>query len=712
MMMHFSRLLLSLSVVAVSACVFPFGGGDLGDVRVSWTFGGDALCARTGVEQVVVQLIPNDEGGRGQGQAVACSAGNVLLVDVVAGNYTAVLTGVGPAANYSNAPGVPLKVVGGQESPVTIDATSIAGRPRVPVSFIPTFGGRSCEQAGVTTIEASLLRADGTVAAGGGTAVACTVGSVSFAAVEPGTYELAVRAIDAVGGERFAASFPDTIISDTTTDLGARELVAVTSAVLVRWTLPNAQRCSVLGIDTINIQGLDGAGVSRGVTAACVTGEATLLVSPGALDIVVDGLGQGERLLVGTINQTVPAGTSTIVIALEPAPPDNGVVVARVTFSGSSSCAEAGVATLSGQLQGIDGLVPSGGSVTVACLDGNLRFEGVPIGVYNLIVTGESAAGEPLFVSLPTEVNLDEAVEDVGAVDLAGIVAVARIRFTFPGSERCADVGVQTVNVELRSGVNGSTGVRGTSVDCVLGEAVLLATPGLTTIALDGLEENLVTFGGVLADRILPVGESVIEVALTPRVSRLELDWDFALVEAEAGGAPVARSTTSCAIAGADAVNVRVLQGGVLVGASTNDCAGGIALLGGLPLGVIAIEVEGTLDGTIAYFTQTTATLSAARQRQQVRLQPAVSFARVIWGECATAATVNVQVNAGGFLVGTNATCAVGEVLLRLAPGAELGTGVVGIRPVDGQGNPFGATTTQTSALILGVNTFRFSAGL
>jgi hypothetical protein len=309
-------------------------------------------------------------------------------------------------------------------------------------------------------------------------------------------------------------------------------------------------------------------------------------------------------------------------------------------------------------------------------------------------------------------VTLDEAIEDIGAVDLAGIVAVARVRFTFPGSERCADVGVQTVNVELRSGVDGSTGVRGTSVDCVVGEAVLLATPGLTTIALDGLEGNLVTFGGILTDRILPVGESVIEVPMSPQVSALELDWDFALIEAEAGNAPIARNTTSCAIAGADEVNVRILQSGVLVGARATPCAEGIAVLAGLPLGNVTIEMEGTLEGTIAFFTQTTATLVAARQQQRIRLQPAVSFARVIWGECTTAATVNVQVNAGGFLVGTNANCAAGEVILRLAPGADADAGAVSIRPVDGQGNPFGVTESQAADLILGVNTFRFNAAL
>src|SRR5581483_8174353 len=79
-----STFVAAIVALAGASCTIPVGDGELGQLRVAWTFGNEPRCAAVGVENVSVQVV----GAAGTGGAQAqCTAGAVVIPDLPAGNY-------------------------------------------------------------------------------------------------------------------------------------------------------------------------------------------------------------------------------------------------------------------------------------------------------------------------------------------------------------------------------------------------------------------------------------------------------------------------------------------------------------------------------------------------------------------------------------------------------------------------------------------------
>ena len=88
-------LLGSIASVGLAGCLVPLGGGEVGELRVGWTFGEDDSCAAVGVETVSVQVASSDGAG---GVEADCLTGAVVVPDLPAGSYDIFLDAQGLVA--------------------------------------------------------------------------------------------------------------------------------------------------------------------------------------------------------------------------------------------------------------------------------------------------------------------------------------------------------------------------------------------------------------------------------------------------------------------------------------------------------------------------------------------------------------------------------------------------------------------------------------
>jgi hypothetical protein len=620
---------LCVVVAALGSCVIPIGGAEVGDLRVTWSFEGSQRCSQVGVEEVTVQLIEKGKEGQGAlafGRTAPCVEGSMVLLDVVAGTYVMTVTGEGEVAVFNNGAGVDVVVAPNDETAVDAPLDLANGEVVARIEFNFRFpGGASCNEAGVTTINAQVIDENGIGIAG--SATECLAGLAVVEGIRIGEHSLRVEAIDGDGNARF---------------VGVRRLTGLQP------------------------------------------GE-TLRIDPVALD---------ARL---------------------------SAVSVRYTFGGIRSCAQAGVTTVDAQLVDSDGAVVDGQNV--ACIAGRIDFANIPVGNYSLYLDGLDGNGAVQFTADVDDIVIAAAAEDLGIINLVPLSSTVVVRLALPTGETCATLGVANIDVRI---VDANGGTTGQAVACVAGEAVLPGpAPGNATIFAEGVSGEDVVIAGTRA-AILTAGRNApITVTLAPTRTRLEVGWNFNLVNdpnVQVAGDTIERVSSSCVEADVDTVLVRVLrgvgQGATLLEAVEVGCSLGRVEIPGIPIqgGNVRVELEGLRqqEGDSIFLAEVNnVAVNAVRTRVAATLQPSVVFARVIWtGDCGVAGanTVDIQVSANGVSEGINIACATGNTLVALPPGTEDSLVSISLRGVDGQGVPRPQRQTIDSVVVVpGIVTFRFT---
>lgn len=617
-------------VALVGSCVIPIGGGEVGDLRVTWSFEGIQRCAVVGVEDVTVQLIEKGKEGQGAlafGQTAPCVEGSMVLLDVVAGTYTMTVVGGGEVAVFNNGAGVDVLITPNEESAADARLALANGEVVSRIEFQYQFpGGINCSAAGVATINAQVIDENGIGIAGSTTE--CVAGLAVIEGIRIGEHTIRVEAVDGDGAVRFVATRP----------------------------LTGLQAGETLRIDPVQL--------SAGLTTAQV----------------------------------------------------------RYTFSGLQFCAEAGVATVDAQLiDAATNLVVDGQNV--ACVAGRIDFVNIPAGAYRLHLDGIDGDDQVQYTADVDNVVFAEALQDLGVVDLTALSSTVVLRFALPEGATCATLGVANIDVRIVDATGSTTGA---AVACIAGEASLLGpAPGNATIAAEGIAGDEVIIAGTRA-AILTAGRNTpITIALAPTRTRLEVAWDFNLVQDPnvlVAGDEVARVSSSCVEADVDTVLVRVLRGlgqnAVLLEAVETPCGAGRVEIPNISIagGNVRLEVEGLRQqegDSIFRADVANVSVNAVQVRQAVRLQPSIVFARVLWtGDCGVALsnTVDIQVSANGVSEGINVPCAQGNAQVALPSGTQNSLVSISLRGVDGQGAPRAASDVIANvAVVPGIVTFRFS---
>jgi hypothetical protein len=608
------------------SCVIPIGGGEVGDLRVTWSFDGSQRCAEVGVDTVTVQLIEKGQEGKDGalafGQTAECIAGSMVIPEIAAGSYTMTVVGTGEVAVFDNEDGDTVDVAPSTltevSAPLVLKNGEVVARIELPYSFV---GADTCGDAGVDTIDAQVIDENGVAIAG--SATDCVAGLAVVEGIRLGDHTLRVEAIDGNGNTRF-------------------------------------------------------------------TGERALT-----------GLQAGETLRLEAL-------------ALTPA-----LVDVTVNFSlGADSCADAGVDTVDVQVKDGARVVAA---QTVACIDQRAVFTDLEPGNYTARLDAVDGNGEVLFsaddVALVVDGADGEGGDDIDVV-LTATRALVTIPFVFPDNARCADLGVDNVDVQV---IDADGNVTGVNVACVAGDSgPLVVVPGNATIRIDAIagEDVAFSFDGT---RVIAPGESTIAaIPLVAQLATLELRWDF-LVRTDDNvadaTAPLERTTTSCVDADVDTIVARVRDRatGVVLVAQAVDCDDARMELAGVRVGAVDVELEGVREqeGDAPFFIEAVVEVDAVNAAVDLTLEPNLAFVFVVWaGDCAAenAATVDIQVVAGGVNTGVNAPCAQGSQELVLPPGAELGPVTISLRGIDGQGVPQGeAERIQNVSVVTGLNTFRFA---
>jgi hypothetical protein len=297
------------------------------------------------------------------------------------------------------------------------------------------------------------------------------------------------------------------------------------------------------------------------------------------------------------------------------------------------------------------------------------------------------------------------------------------VRLALPDGETCATLGVANIDVRI---VDANGGTTGQAVACVAGEATLPGpAPGNATIFAEGVSGEDVVIAGTRA-AILTAGRNApITVTLAPTRTRLEVSWDFNLVEdpnVQVAADEIERVSASCVDADVDTVLVRVLRGvgqnATLLEAIEADCGLGRVEIPNILIqgGNVRVELEGLREqegDSIFVAEVNNVAVNAVRTPVAARLEPSIVFARVIWtGDCGVAGsnTVDIQVSANGVSEGINIACATGNTLVALPPGTEDSLVSISLRGVDGQGVPRPQRQAIDSVVVVpGIVTFRFT---
>jgi hypothetical protein len=633
------------------------------------------------------------------------------------------------------------------------------GDVRVTWSFD---GSQRCSAAGVDEVSVQLIekgKEGDKDASAFGLAADCIAGSLVLPDVVVGTYTMTVTGIGEVAVYNNGEGTDVEVVPGDLTDVAAQLALAngeVVSRIEFRYRFDGEGSCSAAGVDAINAQVIDGEGTPiAGSNTPCITGlvavegistrgERTLEIEAVDADgnIRFRGSKDLQNLQPG---ETLPLG----VIDLEPASSD---VTVRFTFDGETSCAEAGVDNIDAQLLDDEGRIVQGQNID--CVAGTMLFTDVPVGTYELRVDASDANNQVLYTQTEPALAVNAAVVDLGVINLEALAATVSVVFRLPDNLSCAEAGVDAVDIQI---IDQDNNVTGTNVPCINGDSgdLLGPAPGQVAVRVQALSGVDVAFDGSIDGRRIGAGRNVIEVDLQAVSTTLELSWDFVTVDVrdvQLLQTPLTDTTTFCATADVDTINVRVSQNSRLVEAVTVDCLAGRVELPGLPTGNLQVELEGTRqqEGDSIYFgrdedpvpcqvdDETCEAIggecsadgictdhpgdnddivaTGARTSANVRLSPSLPFARVVWtGDCGVtqSATVDVQIQAGGVSTGINLPCANGNALIALPPGSESSPVTMALRGVDGQGLPVGRRDAINDVTVVdGINTFRFEGPL
>jgi hypothetical protein len=589
-------------------------------------------------------------------------------------------------------------------------------------------GIQRCSQVGVEEVTVQLIEKgkEGAGALAFGQTAPCVEGSMVLLDVVAGTYTMTVTGEGEVAVFNNGGGVDVVVAPNNETSVDAPLVLAngeVVSRIEFQFQFPGGASCNEAGVATINAQVIDENGIGiAGSATECLAGLAVvegIRIGEHSLRVeAIDGEGNVRFVGVRPLTGLQPGET----LRIDPVPLDARLSAAsvRYTFGGISFCAQAGVATVEAQLVNAAGAVVDGQNV--ACIVGRIDFVNVPVGTYRLHLDGLDGNGAIQF-SGDKNVEIDDAVEDLGAVDLVPLSSTVVVRLALPAGETCATLGVANIDVRI---VDANGGTTGQAVACIAGEAVLPGpAPGNATIFAEGVSGDQVVIAGTRA-AILTAGRNApLTLTLAPTRTRLVVTWDFNLVEdpnVQVAGDEIERVSASCVDADVDTVLVRVLRGvgqnATLLEAVEVGCALGRIEIPNILIegGNVRVELEGLREqegDSIFVAAVNNVAVNAVRTPVVARLEPSIVFARVIWtGDCGVAGsnTVDIQVSANGVSEGINIACATGNTIVALPPGTEDSLVTISLRGVDGQGVPRPQRQVVDSVAVSpGIVTFRFT---
>ncbi|HEY1101480.1 MAG TPA: hypothetical protein VGF99_21250 [Myxococcota bacterium] len=606
--MKLSRLLLCVpAIVCVSSCVIPIGGAEVGDLRVTWTFDSDGngngtasqRCAQVGVDNVTVQLIQADpdegEPALAFGQTAECIAGSMVIPDVVAGKYTLTAVGEGDVAIYNNGAGVPVEVVGNQESSSSASLTLVNGDVVATIEFPYTFDGSPrCADAGVTTLIAEVI--DENLVIAGNTEIQCGQGVATVTSIRVGQPTLHVRGVDGNGNVRFRTA-PEGILLQTlqagqVSRIDTVDLQPALVNATARYTFGGVSLCSQAGVTTVDAQ-LRTAGTNQvvsGQNVACVAGRIDFVDVPaGTYDLHLDAL-DGNNVVQFT--KDVPG------LEFNDARKDLGTidltalssqVVVRFQLPEGETCATLGIANI--DLQIVDG---SGGRTGVAavCVGGEATLAGPAPGIAT--ITAQGVVGTDVIIDAELDVNLRPG-RNIVNLQLEAQRSLLDLSWSFllrsrPNvdnatvlelpSTSCRDADIDNVLVTVS---RGTTLLDAQTVACDARRIEIPALPignSPVTVALEGLRLQE-------ADSIFFIEREVTLVgARTTTTAVLEPSIPFARVVWNG----------DCGAAGAATVDIQVRANSVIEAGINVPCAQGTTVIA-LPAGTDESNVTILLRG-------------------------------------------------------------------------------------------------------------------
>lgn len=592
-------------VAGVAGCVIPIGGAEVGDARVTWSFGGSQRCAEVGVANVTVQLIEKGREGSGGlafGQTGACIEGSMVIPDVVTGTYTMTVVGDGEVAVFNNGKGVDVQVLPNQE--IAVDAPLVLANGEVVsrIEFQYLFpGGLNCSAAGVATITSQVIDENGIGIAGGATE--CVAGLAVVEGIRLGEHSLRVEAIDGEGNVRFDAIRPLTGLQAGETlriDPVALGAELVTSQ--VRYTFAGIANCAEAGVANVEAQLIDDATdlVVDGQNVACVAGRFDFTNVPaGAYRLHLDAIDGNNQVQYTADVDNITLDQTRQDLGIIDLDALASTVVVRFALPAGETCASMGVANVDVRI--VDA---AGGSTGqgVACVAGEVTLPGPAPG--NATIFAEGVAGDTVVLA-----GTRAATLQAGRTTPPQLVTLAPTRSTLEASwsfslfedgnvqvddgeqpiltTSCGDADVDTMLVRVERG-NGANAVLLDSVEtaCNAGRVEipnLVIEGGPVNLIFQGLrqQEGDSIFRAVVSNVVLAGVRSTASASLQPSIVFARVLW-----------------TGDCGVAGANTVDIQVSANGVSEGINIA-CATGnttIALPRGTEGSLVTIALRG-VDG-------------------------------------------------------------------------------------------------------------------
>ncbi|MBM4282399.1 MAG: hypothetical protein FJ137_17150 [Deltaproteobacteria bacterium] len=481
-------------------------------VEFRYRFDGDGSCSAAGIDAINAQVI-DSEGTPIAGSTTPCLDG-LAAVDGIStrGERTLHIEAIDADGNVRFRGDKELQnLQPGETLPLGI-IDMVAASADVTARF--TFDNVPfCAQAGVDTIDAQLLDAEGRIIQG--QTIDCIVGSVVFTDIPVGTYTLHADAIDANNVVLYARDLEDVVIQTATVDVGIVNLTALASTVRVRFRLPDDQSCAEAGVDSVDIQIVDEENNVTGINVPCINGDSGDLLgpAPGQVTVRAQALSGVDVAFDGEVEgETIRAGANDVEVELEPVSTTLELSWDFVTvnvpnvqsstvpqFDRTVFCAEADVDTINVRVSLGVRLVEA---VTVDCLAGRVELPGLPVGDLSIELEGtRQQEGDSIYFG--RDDNSDDRTQgfipdDPLAVNVDVVATGARtavnVRLSpnlpFARVVWAGDCGVtESASVDIQITAGGvSTGI---NVPCANGNAVVALPPGSesspVSIALRGV---------------------------------------------------------------------------------------------------------------------------------------------------------------------------------------------------------------------------------
>jgi hypothetical protein len=464
-------------------------------IEFQYRFEDEALCSVAGVTTIRAQVI--DENGIGiAGSDTDCVAGLAAVEGIRIGSHTLLVEALDGDGNTLFVSPPERRSLTGLQAGETLrlDPLNLTAAV-VDATVRYTFGGvRFCAQAGVANVEAQLIDSatDDVI---DGQNIDCVTGRIEFLNVPAGTYDLHLDGVDENGEVQFTKDVRDIAFAGATKDLGVIDLVALSSQVEVRFSLPDNESCASLGITNVDVRIRAQNGASTGATALCIEGQVTLAgPAPGAATISIEAQVGLDIVLTASRQLNLAPGENVVPLALTPIRTvldaswsfklvevnDVAVVVdlldTRTTETRTTSCRDVGVDNVLVTVSRGNTLLDA---VVTTCDERRVEIPALPLAGGSVTVKYEGLReleGDSIF-----EVTRTVILGGPRTTDIAELVpSIVFARVVWNGD--CGAASAATVDVQVKA--NGVTEA-GINVACAQGTTVIAMPRGTERSTVD-----------------------------------------------------------------------------------------------------------------------------------------------------------------------------------------------------------------------------------